>query len=1542
MLTQITDTGSTINTVSPYAYILIQIGENSGSVSKAALQDAIDTNISANDYYIENDRYNGKEYIGVDKSFYAAYQTALSAATDIYENDNAKQADVDAATEALTAAVAKLIPASQINATALYEATELYKDMNTSGYTIHTADAFLAARSAAETELASLFATGDAGEVVPTAKNTSDRADAVAALVAELTRARSALFLSSYEEQVRVFVDAVNKLNGIFDITDNDGEYTSESYEDFAAARAAVNDLAKRSPATLTKQEYDLWEPSLEAYWLAAYNLTTDGSAAVSLRVADTYGVIDPSQALADAALSLYNDGVTLDADTGRTLKDLLRVAGIDMPPVETGITWLTYINDILVRAPVRLDGGTGYSVALRDTGSNDGIFDWNDIVLRDGDRVTLSRIKEPIGYYYIWPGSVRFNKTVSNYNMLRFADASPRSVKEGEEISFTVEKTPAYLSSLTGAYSPRSGAKLAVYGPKDSEGKYPATPMRTDAVTDANGVVKLTLNRAGEYLVTAADVRADSADDSLYPGLQTAAAPVTVTVTLLEAGEIADAKAKALTDIEAVMSGYDADILGSHWPDAQTAYADAIAAVKGGLSLAEIADAVSGLSETLADLRKQVESGWYLYGINSMLEAYFAALPTPAELAAGKLTQEDAPLVNTMISLYTGASPYLRSQATAVNKARYDEIVAAWGEDGSHLPASLHYNITVEFEPKSLTSTAGAKLTVRRHTRAEGSPDTGGGTTTRSPFDSENSVISFNPSTGGVILELNPATTETYEITRATMRGDGYYHEEVPYSGRYLYIGSGSDLPREDIVITFHGKDLTDPSSSEKTPEELKADAKARLSNAYTAYDRSAYTTAGWAAITAAYNAGQKAIAEAMREEDIDTALDAAIETMQQAALAGEKDNPYTEDVVCAGTNFGKRVGTVTVSVENTTYDGAVPAFTGVFVNEADFPLGENDSMMTVVLRALAENGYIWTGSGGSSFDIQYLAQIGKEGSGKLAEFDGGPNSGWMGTLNDFFVNESFAAFKVSDKKLGDGDVISVRYTRNLGEDISSSWTNPDTSLVALQAEGGEIIPAFDGTVKSYILTPDGSALGVRLTPTAANKNYQTRIFLNTYNADAALYKRTEFIPVQSGDVVYIGVGERSWPSMNNQGTDAIAYTGTQYKLYVASDNGGANTAIDLINALPGTITEAQRDAVGFAETFFNALSPAEWEKVTNKAKLDAAVAALAGIDDVNAAKAAIAAIPVAAQITAANKADIRPLVGAAEAALAKLTPERKGALTIGELARYDAAVEKLAQLDAAAGTDLEVAKAAKLAEVDAEAATSAENSHTAASWVAFQSAIADIKAAIDALATVAEVNGYVVDLTAAKALLVPLETPGTSHETTLADVLAYIQSTTPTPSVGSVGGEWAVLALARGGVQNDALYNAWLESLKAATLDTSVFSDVVIENGKVTMHTKKYTENERIILALSAVDIDASAWNGWDYVSALTDREENGDYKAVWQGVNGAVFALIALDSGDYPAGTDAGKAARGYYLTYVLSRQADDGTWKEFGYPTDMTGM
>ncbi|MCL1848214.1 MAG: S-layer homology domain-containing protein [Clostridiales bacterium] len=150
------------------------------------------------------------------------------------------------------------------------------------------------------------------------------------------------------------------------------------------------------------------------------------------------------------------------------------------------------------------------------------------------------------------------------------------------------------------------------------------------------------------------------------------------------------------------------------------------------------------------------------------------------------------------------------------------------------------------------------------------------------------------------------------------------------------------------------------------------------------------------------------------------------------------------------------------------------------------------------------------------------------------------------------------------------------------------------------------------------------------------------------------------------------------------------------------------------------------------------------------------------------------------------------------------------------------------------------------------------------------------------------------------------------------VSDAASYIHNTVKAPEIGSVGGEWAVIGLARSGFAvPDAYYQDYYRRVEKYVRD---------HNG--VLHDRKYTEYSRVILGLTAAGFDPRDVAGYDLTAPLGDFD-----KTVWQGVNGPVWALIALDSLDYaiPVNHEAStQATRDLYIADILRRQTQDGGW------------
>lgn len=150
--------------------------------------------------------------------------------------------------------------------------------------------------------------------------------------------------------------------------------------------------------------------------------------------------------------------------------------------------------------------------------------------------------------------------------------------------------------------------------------------------------------------------------------------------------------------------------------------------------------------------------------------------------------------------------------------------------------------------------------------------------------------------------------------------------------------------------------------------------------------------------------------------------------------------------------------------------------------------------------------------------------------------------------------------------------------------------------------------------------------------------------------------------------------------------------------------------------------------------------------------------------------------------------------------------------------------------------------------------------------------------------------------------------------------------------PTVSSIGGEWAVLGLARSGVSvSSSMYSNYL---------SNVIETLKASNG--ILSTSKYTEYSRVILALTAIGVDVTNVGGYHLLDNLSCMEYITN-----QGVNGPIWALIALDSKSYDIPVLKGvgtQTTRERLIEAILQKELTDGGWAMSGTipDPDITAM
>lgn len=144
--------------------------------------------------------------------------------------------------------------------------------------------------------------------------------------------------------------------------------------------------------------------------------------------------------------------------------------------------------------------------------------------------------------------------------------------------------------------------------------------------------------------------------------------------------------------------------------------------------------------------------------------------------------------------------------------------------------------------------------------------------------------------------------------------------------------------------------------------------------------------------------------------------------------------------------------------------------------------------------------------------------------------------------------------------------------------------------------------------------------------------------------------------------------------------------------------------------------------------------------------------------------------------------------------------------------------------------------------------------------------------------------------------------------------------------PVVGSIGGEWEVIGLARSDLNIDKTYFEKYQNNAVNTL--------VEKNG--VLSTAKYTEYSRVILSLTSIGSDVTNVGSYNLLSYLSDFN-----KVKRQGINGPIWALIALDSNNYEIPTNenpSNQTTRENLIEYIISKELSNGGWALIGNTPD----
>lgn len=179
--------------------------------------------------------------------------------------------------------------------------------------------------------------------------------------------------------------------------------------------------------------------------------------------------------------------------------------------------------------------------------------------------------------------------------------------------------------------------------------------------------------------------------------------------------------------------------------------------------------------------------------------------------------------------------------------------------------------------------------------------------------------------------------------------------------------------------------------------------------------------------------------------------------------------------------------------------------------------------------------------------------------------------------------------------------------------------------------------------------------------------------------------------------------------------------------------------------------------------------------------------------------------------------------------------------------------------------------------------------------------------------------------------------EVPG--FDEAYAGAKAYIQSAVSAPVVSYLFGEWAVLGQARAKVPLSEAYIAAYYEKVVAYVKANIGSDGILRKPD-DKNTPVITDNERIILALTAIGKDPTNVGDKNLLTALQDKDIMKVTDTSKTDINGLVMGLLALNSRNYTSDTS-------WLVQAVLEQQNKDGSWsasadtKPVG-DVDMTAM
>ncbi|MBU5437888.1 S-layer homology domain-containing protein [Tissierella sp. MSJ-40] len=594
-----------------------------------------------------------------------------------------------------------------------------------------------------------------------------------------------------------------------------------------------------------------------------------------------------------------------------------------------------------------------------------------------------------------------------------------------------------------------------------------------------------------------------------------------------------------------------------------------------------------------------------------------------------------------------------------------------------------------------------------------------------------------------------------------------------------------------------------------------------------------------------------------------------------------------------------------VTLSIDKLTINK------GHVLKPTKVELKTGDTVWTLLKREMDKRGieytYVWT----PKYNSVYIEWIDGDG-----EFDHGSGSGWMYNVDGWYPNYGASAYKLKD-----GEVVQWRYTTNLGEDLGEDITKWDQPTITVEGikDGKEVTEkeltfkvigrATYGPIKGENTTLIVKLNGVEVRGT--NGSYKIILkdgenIVEITAIDSEGNRRDETYKVTYKILGSVNSNNSAYP---NNSVDTNKSTNLEWK---AGNKSLTDVSINKLYSDSKSISSWAFEYVkkatqkGFIEGSNGKFNPkanitrVEFIKVmTSILGLDLKIDNVINFIDVNQKDWFYPYINAAykAGIVEGNENKFNPKDN--------ITREQMAAIIVRALdlkyVKPNIIIKDIDKVSDWAKKDVETVVVLGLMTGD--------------------NGKFDPKSfATREMATVVAMRGYnykhlnkledkKIDVDKVEHLDVKEQINKTAE---------FMQKTITDPIIASVGGEWTVFGLARSGVEVPNSYYSKYYSTVEKTLKE--------KEGK--LHHIKYTEYDRVILALTSIGKDVTNVAGYDLTKPLADFDT-----LIKQGINGPIFALIALDSNNYEIPIDREvktQTTRDMLVKFILGREIKGGGW------------